>query len=178
VVKIDLFEDRGFIENSPERCYFCKKEIVRALKDFEKEKEIIDASNYSDLKDYRAGIIVLNEEGVLTPLIDAGITKEDVMKFSKEFGLPIKVPDSCLATRVPVDIRIERGVIEAVRRVENAIKGLGITLVRARVHGNMLRLQVLEGEMELLLKNRIEISGVVREEGFDYAGLDLCPYGL
>ena len=174
VVKRDLFKDRDFIENSHERCYFCKKEIIQVLRDF--DREIIDASNYSDLKDYRAGIIALTEEGVLTPLVEALITKEDVIKFSKEFGLPIKAQDSCLATRIPVDTWIEEGVVDRIRNVEKAIKHFGIALVRARVHGNMLRIQVMESEMEHLLKNRDAVVRVAKKEGFDYIGLDLDSY--
>ncbi len=174
VVKRDLFKDRDFVENSYERCYFCKKEIIQVLREF--DREIIDASNYSDLKDYRAGIIALTEEGVLTPLVEALITKEDVIKFSKEFGLPIKAPDSCLATRIPVDTRIEEGIIDSIRNVENTIKHFGITLVRARVHENILRIQVMESEMEYLLKNRDAIVRIAKKEGFDYIGLDLDSY--
>jgi uncharacterized protein len=181
VVEIDLFGDRAFSENTEERCYFCKKEIIKALNAFKSEvgyDHVIDASNRSDLADYRAGIVALHERGILTPLLDAEIEKEDIIRYSKEFNLEERTPQSCLATRVPIHARIRKPVIERIRQVENEITKLGLTLVRAKVHDRLLRIQVLESEMEKALKNRDKINEIAREAGFAYVTIDLEPYEI
>ncbi len=178
IIEIDLFSDSVFTENNEERCYFCKKEIIKALKKFKNEigyKYIMDATNKSDLSDYRPGILALMEEGIISPLLDAEITKEDIIELSKEFGLEIKPPESCLATRIPVYTRIEKDTIEKIRFIENRIKKLGIKLVRARVHENLLRLQFLREDLEKVMKNRKEILNIARKH-FTYATIDLKCY--
>lgn len=181
VLEIDLFNDRAFSENTEERCYLCKKEIIKALNGFKDEvgyDHVIDASNHSDLADYRAGIVALHEEGILTPLLDAEIEKGDIIKYSEEFGLEKRAPQSCLATRVPIHAVIRKPIIERIRHVENAISKLGFSLVRSRVHEKLLRIQVLESEMEEALKNRDKINEIARSAGFAYVTIDLEPYEI
>jgi uncharacterized protein len=179
IIRVDLLKDEAFVENSPERCYLCKKAILQALRDFQEREGynyIVDATNASDLSDYRAGIVALKEEKVLTPLLDLGMGKEEITKLSREFGVELKAPESCLATRVPVYTRIRKDTLDRIRRVENRIKKLGFSLVRARVHGKLLRIEVLEEEMRKTVEEREEISKIAREEGFGYITLDLTPY--
>ncbi len=181
VLEIDLFNDRVFSENTEERCYFCKKQMISALNHLKDEmgyNHVIDASNRSDLVDYRAGVVALHEEGVLTPLFDAEIEKEDIIRYSQEFGLDTKAPQSCLATRVPSHVVIRKRTIERIRQVENGISKLGLSLVRARVHEKLLRIQVLESEMEEALKNRDRINEIAREAGFAYVTIDLEGYEI
>lgn len=181
VLEIDLLNDRAFSENTEERCYFCKKQIIGALKDYRDEMEydyIVDATNRSDLVDYRAGIVALHEEGILTPLLDAEMGKEDIVRYSKEFGLETRAPQSCLATRVPTHTRIRKPMIEMVRQVENGISKLGLSLVRARVHDKLLRIQVLDSEMEEALKNRDKINEIAKKAGFAYVTIDLEGYNI
>ncbi len=178
IIKVDLFGDKVFTENNEERCYFCKKEIIKALKKFRDEigyKYIMDATNKSDLSDYRPGILALIEEGIISPLLEAEITKEDIIAWSKEFGLEIKPPESCLATRIPVYTKITKDTIEKIRFVENKIKELGIRLVRARVHDNLLRLQFLKEELEKALEKRKEIFDIASKY-FAYVTIDLKCY--
>jgi uncharacterized protein len=176
IIEIDLFGDRAFSENTEERCYLCKKEIIKALKAFKSEMgydHVIDASNRSDLADYRAGIVALHEEGVLTPLFEAEIEKEDIVRYAKEFGIDERATQSCLATRVPIHDRIRKPVIERIRAVENEVSKLGLSLVRAKVHDKLLRIQVLESEIGLALANRDKINEIARNAGFAYVTIDL-----
>ncbi|MEE8403530.1 MAG: hypothetical protein V3R93_07225, partial [Candidatus Hydrothermarchaeaceae archaeon] len=179
VLEIDLFGDRAFSENTEERCYFCKKEMIAALNGLKDEigyDHVIDASNRSDIIDYRAGLVALHEEGVLTPLLDAEIGKDDIAGYSKEFGLEMRATQSCLATRVPTHTAIRKPGIERIRQVENEISKLGLSLVRARVHEKLLRIQVLESEMEKALKNKDMINEIAKKAGFAFVTIDLEPY--
>lgn len=181
VLEIELFNDRTFSENTEERCYLCKKEIIKALNSFKNDTgydHVIDASNRSDLADYRAGMVALHEEGILTPLFDAEIEKDDIIRYSKDFGIDIRAPQSCLATRVPIHDRIRKPVIERIRTVENEVSKLGLSLVRAKVHDKLLRIQVLDSEIDLALENREKINEIARNAGFAYVTIDLEPYEI
>lgn len=181
VLKIDLFSDRAFSENTEERCYFCKKEMISALKEFREKvgyDHVIDASNRSDLADYRAGIVALHEECVLTPLLDVEIEKEDIIKYANGFGLDITPPQSCLATRIPLHTNIRKSTIDRIRQVENEISKLGLSLVRARVHERLIRIQVLESELEKAIENKDKIGRIAKDAGFAFVTVDLEPYAL
>jgi uncharacterized protein len=179
VLPLPLLEDKTFIENTPERCYFCKKRIIETLREFQEREGydyILDASNLSDLKDYISGVIALKEEAVLLPLMEAEVTKEEIREFSRELGIEVRPPESCLATRIPAYIWIRKEAVEKLRRIERKIRGLGFSLVRARTHESLLRLQFLEAEMERAVGKKEEILRIVREEGFEFATLDLASY--
>ena len=176
VVKIDLLGDRCFMENSSERCYFCKKSMIAALKRFAEERGyamVMDASDESDLQSYRAAIVALHEEGIETPLIEAGLSREEIAEYARELSLPLPPPESCLATRIPYEVWIRREVIERVRAFERELRRLGFTAVRARVHDSLLRVQLPAGEQELALRKREDILRAARKQGFAYATLDL-----
>ncbi|WP_456475647.1 ATP-dependent sacrificial sulfur transferase LarE [Candidatus Pyrohabitans sp.] len=176
VVEVEVLSDRGFIENSSERCYFCKKYMIKALKDFAEARGytcVMDASDRSDLHSYRSAVIALYEEGVLTPLIDARLGREEIEEYAGRVSLPLPAPESCLATRIPHEVWIRREIIERVRRVEEDIRVLGFSAVRARVHDSLLRIQFLEGEQELALERRMEILKAARSQGFAYATIDV-----
>jgi uncharacterized protein len=59
--------DNNFFKNTPNRCYYCKKESSRVLKEVASEngvKCIADGVNLSDFDEYRPGIRACNEEGI------------------------------------------------------------------------------------------------------------------
>ncbi|MEK6977034.1 MAG: ATP-dependent sacrificial sulfur transferase LarE [Candidatus Hydrothermarchaeota archaeon] len=179
VVRVEVLQDKTFMENTPERCYFCKKEIIGALRRFQAEngyEHVLDATNLSDLSDYMAGVIALQEEGIFMPLFEAEATKADIIEFSRAMGLEAKPPESCLATRIPAYTWIRKEAIERLGRVEQGIKGLGFSLVRARAHDSLLRLQFLEAEMARALEARERIYEITRGEGFEFAAIDLAAY--
>jgi uncharacterized protein len=180
VVKVDVLGDRCFIENSSERCYFCKKSMLKALKSFAETQGysyVIDASDESDLQSYRAAIVALYEEGVATPLIDAKLSRGEIAEYAKRAGLPLPAPESCLATRIPYEVWIRREVVERVRGFEEDVRGLGFSAVRARVHDSLLRIQFLENELELALRKKGEILKAAKKHGFVYATIDVEGLG-
>lgn len=179
ILEADLFSERSFVENDPERCYFCKKQIISVLEKFKDEKGleyIVDGTNKSDLSDYRAGIIALHEAGVFSPLLDAEFSKEDIIRYSREFSLNLKPPESCLATRIQPYTWIRTETIESLRKIESRIRALGISLVRARVHEKTIRLQVLESEMVKVIEKKEEIRKIIEGEDYLFASLDLNHY--
>lgn len=178
-LKLDLLSDRVFIENTEERCYFCKKGMIRRLREFGRDggySTLVDASNTTDLLSYRAGVVALMEERVFLPMVEVDISREDIAKLAEGYGLEVKPPESCLATRVPVDRWIRREDVEKIRSIERGIASLGFSLVRGRLHDSLVRLELLENEMEGALQLREDIQEIVESVGLEFAAVDLAPY--
>ncbi|UCH15035.1 MAG: ATP-dependent sacrificial sulfur transferase LarE, partial [Bacteroidales bacterium] len=94
----------GFSDNPPDRCYYCKSELFTVIKhiaDAEKYDVVFDGSNADDLNDYRPGRKAIKEKGVISPLSDAGFSKQDIRLLSKKYKLPTadKPAYACLASR-------------------------------------------------------------------------------
>ncbi len=174
-VELDLLGERCFIENSSERCYFCKKAMISALRRFAEDNgyaTVLDASDESDLTDYRSAMIAVYEEGVEIPLIDAGLSREEIVEHVRSLGLPAPARESCLATRIPQDVWIRREVVERVRGFEGDMRRLGFSAVRARVHDSLLRIQLPAEELSHALERREDILKAARRRGFVFAAID------
>ncbi len=73
-----------------------------------------DGTNLDDLGDFRPGLQAARELGVASPLLAAGLDKAAIRSLSRALHLPIKPPQSCLATRFPYGATLTR---EALGRV-------------------------------------------------------------
>ena len=184
-VEIDIrgSEIPGFSENQRDRCYHCKKYIFTLIQDKARElgiEVILDGSNIDDLSDYRPGMKALKELGIVSPLKDAGFTKTDIRKISKEFGLPTwdKPAFACLASRIPYDIKITREKLDMVEMGEAYLKEVGVKQYRIRHHGEVARIEIEDSELEKILDREIfaMISKRFSEIGFKYTALDLAGY--
>ena len=90
VIKVDNFDEKGFIENSKKRCYYCKCAVFNMIKDYATKndvKYVLDGTNLSDLGDYRPGLKALEELNVVSPLKDSGLTKEEIRILSHRLNL-------------------------------------------------------------------------------------------
>lgn len=106
VIVSEELEVEGFSDNPLNRCYLCKKELfskIREIADRDGCKYIAEGSNRDDLGDYRPGLQAVSELGVVSPLRDAGLTKDDIRTLSKEMGLSTwdKPSFACLSSRFP-----------------------------------------------------------------------------
>jgi uncharacterized protein len=184
MVKLDELKNEKMAENPPDRCYYCKKELIRELKKiaFERKlKTIVDGTNASDMNDFRPGIKALKEEGIRSPLAEAKITKNEVRKISRFLGLETadKPSMACLASRFPYGSRL---TVEGIRRVENSEdfirKKYGIRILRVRDYDGLARIEVGRDEIGRLLKQEIfeEMAKKLKDFGFTYVTLDLEGY--
>ncbi|NIQ95441.1 MAG: TIGR00268 family protein, partial [Desulfuromonadales bacterium] len=101
----------GFAKNDPRRCYYCKHELFSLCRDKARELDfnaILDGSNADDLCDYRPGREAAEELEVRSPLLEAGMTKNDIRYISRDLGLPTwqKQPFACLSSRFPYGTEI------------------------------------------------------------------------
>jgi uncharacterized protein len=182
-IKTDEIDNPKFAENSPLRCYHCKQELFSRLKELASERSIpfvLDGSNYDDRGDYRPGSKAGRELGVRSPLREAGLTKAEIRRLSKELGLPTwdKPSLACLASRFPYYTAIERRALLKVGRAEDIVRELGFTQVRVRHHGDIARVEVPPEEFDRLLtpQARARLVSGLKKLGYAYVTLDLEGY--
>ncbi len=178
VMQLDEFQYPEILENTPERCYRCKKALFSALKDYAEKNgcaAVLDGTNADDLLEYRPGLKALKELGIHSPAAECGLTKKNVRALCEEFGMKVsKKPSSpCLATRLPYYTSITKEALNMIEEGEAFLKFLGFTQVRVRKHGGIARIELLPGEMEQAVQNHFVISKRLREIGFEYVALDL-----
>ncbi len=146
VLETREFDDPRFVENSRERCYFCKAGLLDALGELAAERGavVVDGANADDAGDHRPGMKAAAERGVLQPLLTAGVTKAEVRRCARDLGLPTwdAPQQACLASRVPYGEPITPGKLAAVAAAEQALHQLGFRQCRARHHGDVARLEV------------------------------------
>lgn len=185
VYNIDNLDLQEFIENGPTRCYHCKKFIFGKIKEIASEhniKYILDGTNLSDLDDYRPGLKALEELNIVSPLKNAGLTKDNIRILSKELNVATyKKPSfSCLATRIPVGDKITKEKLRMIEEGEDFLQDNNFSQYRVRVYDNMARIEVDKKEIckfyndEMI--NRINLK--FKEIGFKYVTLDLNGYKM
>jgi uncharacterized protein len=177
-VEAGELEDAGFIANTPERCYICKKgrfEKILGLKDKLKIGNIIEGSNRDDESDFRPGERAIRELGIRSPLREAGLYKQEIRLLSNYLGLPTwDMPArSCLATRLPYGSSITRDKIRMVKEAENVLHCLGFLQSRVRHHGDIARIEVPESEIGDIIRHKKDIIEGLKRLGFTYVALDL-----
>ncbi len=185
LIPLALSDIQGLADNGPERCYFCKKSIFSAVKEIAGSHGIsalADGSNLDDDRDYRPGKRALKELGILSPLREAAMTKENIRQAAFSMGLPVwdKPAYACLATRIPCGDPITEVKLRAVYLVEQEIRRLGFRQVRVRHHGEIARIEIAQEEMPSFLTPDIfrQVRRTAEEAGFRYAALDLAGYQM
>ena len=183
ILDFDAFAVPGFIENTPDRCYFCKRAIFTGIRAFAEANgcaAVLEGSNRDDDGDFRPGRRALRELGIVSPLCDAGIGKAEIRLLSAEMGLPTasKPSYACLATRFPYGECLTPEAIERVGRAEQFLFDLdaGLSQVRVRVHGPVARIEVPAKDIPAVIAHRDEIVAALRQLGFTYVSLDLAGY--
>ncbi|WP_022665756.1 ATP-dependent sacrificial sulfur transferase LarE [Desulfospira joergensenii] len=178
-----VLEDPNIKANPRERCYFCKKHLFAMVKARAGEagfSHLAHGANLDDLKDFRPGFKAAREAGFLAPLIDAGLTKNEIRNYSRDLGLETwNLPSqSCLAARIPYGDPITREKLIRIETAESILHALGFLSVRVRCHGDLARIELPPGEMDRFTAggHGREIARQFREIGFHFTSLDLEGY--
>jgi len=183
VIVSEELDIEGFSDNPVDRCYFCKRELFTKILDVAKQsglKYVADGSNIDDLGDYRPGMKAVKELGVVCPLKEAGMGKDDIRILSKEMNLPTwdKPAFACLSSRFPYGQKITREKLEVIDKTEQFLMDLGFRQVRVRHHGDMARIEVSAEERRKIFDTDLmdRIHEKFRQFGFAYVALDLKGY--
>jgi len=180
VIKTDELQDTDFVSNPPDRCYHCKSMLFKRLSEIAREKKIkwlLDGSNFDDITDYRPGSRAAKEFGVISPLKEAGLTKDEIRALSKEMSLPTwdKAASPCLASRVPYGQVITPEKLSRIGQSEEYLRTFGIKELRVRDHGDVARIEFPVDKMFLFLDEttRDKIIDKLKSFGYKYVALDL-----
>ncbi len=166
------------MDNPTNRCYLCKNAIFTEIKKYAAENGlayVLDGTNADDLNEYRPGLKALSELGVKSPLAELKLPKSEVRKIAAEIGITVASKPSapCLATRIPYNTRIEPQVLAKIDEFENYIKTKGFAVVRARVHGDLIRIEVAKEKLEQLFAIRDDVAAKAKILGFLHVTIDL-----
>jgi uncharacterized protein len=179
----DELERDGYRANAGDRCYFCKAElldVVAPLAEAAGFAHVATGTNADDaVAGFRPGIKAAAERGALTPLLDAGLTKEQVRAGSRRWGLVTsdKPAAACLSSRVAYGVEITPARLARVERAESALRdalvaaGIDVANQRVRDLGDTARVEVDRDQVEAV-GAAPEILAAVREAGFDVVELD------
>jgi pyridinium-3,5-biscarboxylic acid mononucleotide sulfurtransferase len=180
-VETSELADPRFSVNTPDRCYYCKSELFGLLSrvaEVHGLSYVADGSNADDLKDHRPGSRAAAECGVIHPLQEVGLTKDDIRSLARELSLPNwdKPSMACLASRFPYGEPITDESLARVSAAESLLREMGLGQFRVRSHGQLARIEVAGEEMQRAWELRDSIADAVRQAGFLWVAQDLDGY--
>lgn len=173
--------DPRFQANPPDRCYFCKAEMFSLMRTIANSRGItwvLDGTNADDATDRRPVRRAAAEFGIVSPLLEVGLHKDEIRLLSEQLGLPNwdKPEGACLASRFPYGTPITDALLEQVATAEAAARALGLRQVRVRAHGEIARIEVDPSEMEKAFALREQLAAAMKGAGFAFATQDLEGY--
>lgn len=183
LVESNELEIPGFSENPPDRCYHCKRELFHILSGIAAESgfsRVLDGTNADDANDVRPGRRAARELGVGSPLLECGISKEEIRALSRRFGLPTaeKGAFACLSSRFPYGTPIDGEKLRRVEACEEILRRFGFRQFRVRVHDPVARIEVGPEEIPRLFEPEVTeaVHRGFRKQGFLYVSVDLKGY--
>ncbi len=181
VIFYDELEEPEFAKNPVDRCYYCKKGLIRELKKMAQQNginTIIEGTNYSDLKGHRPGHRAVAEGDIYNPYIEFGVTKEEIRGMARKLGLSVadKPSMACLSSRFPYGQAITHEALKRVGEAETYLRKMGFEVVRVRDHGGIARIEILPDEMPRFLEMRDALAAQLKRLGFSYVTLDVLGF--
>jgi uncharacterized protein len=183
LVESNEMDNPQFLANPVDRCYFCKSELFSELKPVAAQEGIswiADGTIADDLEDYRPGRKACLEAGVRSPLLEAGLTKEEIRFLSHERGLPTwdRPASPCLASRIPYGTPVTRETLVKISAGEQFLRNLGLRQLRLRHHGDIARLELDEKDLLIVMDDvvRSRVVKYIKSLGYKYVTLDLTGY--
>lgn len=176
--------DPAFTVNPPDRCYHCKKGRFAGLVAWAGEHGynwVVEGTNADDLGDWRPGLKAVAElPSVKSPLLEAGLTKEEIRAFSREWGLPTwdKPSNPCLVSRLTYGLPITEDRLRQVEAAEEIVRRYVAGQVRVRHHGDLARIEVAPDAAPELARpdTAAAVTAALKSLGFTFVALDLSGY--
>lgn len=177
--------NKNFVENRADRCYHCKKGLLKELCSLAEKLGfgvVFEGTNLTELSEHRPGFkAVLEIENVFSPFVETGFTRGDVELLAKKMGLPTlsKHPESCLASRIPFGEPITAEKLWRIGEAERVVKRVtGVELLRVRTHGDLARIEIGRSEREKMFNTEKmdRISVELKKLGFRFVVMDLEGY--
>ncbi len=176
-VHTDEMENAAYRRNDTDRCFWCKDALMDAIGPMVEATTATVALgvNVDDLTDHRPGQRAAAERGAVFPLVEAGFTKDDVRRTSRELGLRTwdKPAAPCLASRLPYGTPVTLKRLRSVEEAEAALRAMGFDELRVRHHGELARIELPLDRIDEALTRRPDVVDAVRAAGYRWVSIDL-----
>jgi uncharacterized protein len=169
----DELAREGYVANGGDRCFHCKATLLDTLRPLAQSLGLMHVATGTNADDavagFRPGIRAAAERGAVTPLLDAGLTKQQVRAASRRWGLTTaeKPALACLASRIAYGVAVTPQRLARVDRAETALRvllGPAVTDLRVRDLGDgACRIEVDDGALSACGDAAV---AVVRDQGF------------
>lgn len=181
LVEFSELDDERFVENTASRCFFCQSMRFDQLGKLAAElgcDVLASGTNADDTGDHRPGLAAMSERNVYQPLLEWGVSKDEVRRMARAIGLSVwdKPAKACLSSRIPHGLSVTHDRLRRIERAEDAIEDLGYRQFRVRDHRGTARVEVGVDELDRLLAEVEEIAARLRRAGFDRVTVDLHGY--
>ena len=180
IVLTDEVDRPAYIRNDSSRCFHCKDELFVVMEKFRAAQgfdSIAYGVNLDDQGDFRPGQKAAQQHQIVSPLRDAGLTKQDIRELSRSAGLRIwdKPASACLSSRIEYGREVTRAALRVVEQGEDAIHALGFRQCRVRHHGDIVRIEIAPDELPRALTSTMaaEFTRIFKALGFKFVTLDL-----
>lgn len=183
IIQSKEMEDENFASNPTNRCYYCKTDLFTRLNEVARNEGfqcVVDGSTTDDQNDYRPGLQAKEQQQVISPMILAGLSKEEIRQLSKVKNLKTwnKPSSPCLSSRITYGERITLDSLRMVGSAEIKLKNLGFSELRVRKQGETARIEVPARDIPRFMDEiiRSDVVNHLRNLGFMYVTLDLEGY--
>jgi uncharacterized protein len=183
IIYTQEMQKEAFVRNNTDRCFHCKDELYGVLGKIAEERQfdvVVDGTNADDLGDFRPGRKAAELHGVRSPLVEVGMTKEEIRVRSKLANLSTwNIPASaCLSSRIPHQSNITLEKLRVIEKGESFLRSLGFVQVRVRHHDSIVRIELAPEELQKVWKDNLfeAIVSHFKSLGFKYVTLDLEGY--
>lgn len=183
VIQTHELEDERYSSNPSNRCYFCKAELMSKLGPIASQSRypVLLGTNLDDLSDFRPGQTAASDAGALHPMVEAGLTKQEIRAASRALGLPTwdKPAAACLASRFRHGVAVTAQGLSRVETAERSLLAKGYRVVRVRDLGqDHAVVEVGSDEIDRSLKEQTQIEALVLDAGFRTVDLDPRGYRM
>jgi uncharacterized protein len=183
LVESSELERPGYVANGPDRCFHCKSELYDIAGARQKEwnlAELANGTNLDDLGDHRPGLDAARRARVRSPLLEAGFTKADVRAVAQSLGMDVwdKPAAACLSSRIPYGTSVTPERLARIAGFEAELRALGFRRVRVRFHEQIARLELDPSDFPKMVEPEIRnaVTAAGKRHGFAYVTLDLEGY--
>ncbi|MFZ0802184.1 MAG: ATP-dependent sacrificial sulfur transferase LarE [Terriglobales bacterium] len=180
IIATSEFDRPEYVRNDGARCFHCKDELFTVMQDLCQRRgfeSIAYGVNQDDQGDFRPGQIAAERHQVAAPLLESGLTKQEIRALARDAGLRIwdKPASACLSSRIEYGRPVTRAVLSVVEQGEDALRALGFRQFRVRHHGDIVRIEIAADEMPRALAAEMatEFARIFKSLGFKFVTLDL-----
>ncbi len=180
VIETGELDNPEYARNDSQRCFHCKDELFQVMEEFRQSRgfdSIAYGVNLDDQGDFRPGQQAARDHHVAAPLLDAGLTKNEVRALARAAGLRVwdKPASACLSSRMEYGREVTRETLAVIEQGEAGLRELGFRQCRARHHGEMVRIEIAPDELPRALSPEMaaQLVRVFKQLGFKFVTLDL-----